>query len=175
MTRPPVASTPFRKPRRLTLSITAWKGVMSGSCGGRLDGGGDALIAAAATDIAAHRIVYFGFRRVLVCREERRGLHDLPGLAIPALRDIQCAPSLLHRMVTVAVGPLDRYHHTSIDITDSGGAGTGGLAVDMHRAGAAQGHAAAIFCSGETDLVPQVPEQWHRWVAVKRLLLAIDA
>src|SRR6516164_1864153 len=174
MTRPPVARTPFRKPRRLTLSITAWKGVMSGSCGSRLDGGGDALIAAAATDIAAHRIVYFGFGRVLRRGQQRRGLHDLAGLAIAALRDIQGAPRLLHRMITVAVEPLDRYHHTAIDITDSGGAGTGGLAVDMHRAGAAQRDAAAVFRSGELQLIAQVPKQRRRWIAIEGLRLAID-
>ena len=77
-------------------------GVMSRSCGGRLDGGGDALIAAAAADVAAHRAVDLVLGRVLVGREQRGGLHDLAGLAIAALRDIEGAPRLLHRVVAVA-------------------------------------------------------------------------
>src|ERR1700751_6125167 len=107
MTRPRGASTPFRKPRRLTFSIMAWTGVMSGSCSGRLDGGGDALIAAAAADVAAHRVVNLGLGRVLRRRQQRGGLHDLTGLTIAALRHIQGAPSLLHRVIPVALEAFD--------------------------------------------------------------------
>src|SRR5947209_16786429 len=98
-TRPPVATSPFRNPRRLTFSTVAWTGVMSRSCGGRLDGGGDALIAAAAADVAAHRAVDLVLGGVLVRREQSGGLHDLAGLAVAALRDIEGAPRLLHRMI----------------------------------------------------------------------------
>src|ERR1700746_174381 len=99
---------PFRKPRRLTFSITMR--VMSGSCGCRFDGGGDALIAAAAADVAAHRVVDLGLGRGLRRRQERRGLHDLAGLTVAALRDIQGAPGLLYRMIAIAVESFDRRH-----------------------------------------------------------------
>src|SRR5262244_4600965 len=118
---------------------------MSGSCGGRLDCGGDPLIAAAAADIATHRIVDLGLGRVLRCRQQCRGLHDLAGLAIAALRDIERAPSLLHRMIAVAVEPFDRRYRAAGNITDRGDAGAGGLTVDMDSTGAAQCDTAAVF------------------------------
>src|SRR5215470_14207502 len=85
-TKPPVAINPLRKPRRLTFSILAWTRVMSRSCGGRLDGGGNALIAAATTDDATHGVVDLRFGGVFVRREQCCGLHDLTALAIAALR-----------------------------------------------------------------------------------------
>src|SRR5271169_1177735 len=175
MTRPPVAMIPFRKPRRLTFSMTAWTGVMSGSCGSRLDGGGDALVAATATDVAAHGIVDLGLGRVLRRRQQRGGLHDLAGLAIAALRNIQGAPGLLHRMIAVTIEALDRCHRATTDIADGGDAGSGGLAVDMHGTGAAKRYAATVFRPRETQFVTQIPQQRHRRVTVERLLLTIDA
>src|SRR6516164_8087133 len=175
MTRLPVAMIPFRKPRRLTFSMTAWTGVMSGSCGGRLDGGGDALVAATAADVAAHDTVYLFFGGVFIRCEQRGGLHDLAGLTIAALRDIQGAPCLLHRMIAVGIESLDRYHGPTGNILYRGYAGAGSLAVDVDGTGAAQGYAAPVFCSGKSELVPQIPEQWHRWIAIIGLLLAVDA
>src|SRR5215469_9418233 len=174
MTRPPVARIPLRKPRRLTFSMTVWRAVMSGSCGSRLDGGGDPLIAAAAANVAAHRVVDLALGRVLCRRQQHRGLHDLAGLAITALRDVQGAPSLLHRVIAIAVEPLDRDHRAPVDVAYGGDAGTGGLAIDVHRASAAQRHAAAVFRSGEPQLVAQVPEQRDRWIAIEGLQLAVD-
>src|SRR4029077_17399746 len=97
-------------------------GVMSRSCGGRLDGGGDALIAAAAADIAAHRAVDLVFGRVLRSCEKRGRLHDLTALAIAALRHIQGAPGLLHRVVALRVEALDRRHRAAGDVVYCGNA-----------------------------------------------------
>src|SRR5260370_27004874 len=125
-TRPPVAIKPPRNPRRLTFSIAACTcPVMSRSCSGRLDGGGDALITAAAADVAAHRTVDLVFGRVLVRRDQCGGLHDLARLAIPALRDIQGAPGFLHRMVALRIEPLDRRHRPPGSIVYGGGARPG--------------------------------------------------
>src|SRR5271169_141263 len=174
-TRPPVAIKPRRNPRRLTFSTVAWTAAMSRSCGGRLDGGGDALIAAATADVAAHLAVDLVLGRVLVGGEQRGGLHDLAGLAIPALRDIQGAPCFLHRVIALRVEPLDRGHRPTRDIVDGGDAGASRLAVEMNGARPAQRHAAAILCSGEPQLVSQIPQQRHRRIAVEGLLLAVDA
>src|ERR1700752_4001435 len=111
--------------------MTAWTGVMSGSCGSRLDGGGDALIAAAATDVAAHRVVDLGLGRVLRRRQQRGGLHDLAGLAITALRDIQSAQRFLYRVISGAIEALDRRHRAAGGVADGCGAGAGRLAVDV--------------------------------------------
>src|SRR5271170_5414910 len=118
---------------------------MSRSCGGRLDGGGDALIATAAADVAAHRTVYLVFGRVLVGRDQCGGLHDLAGLAIPALRDIQGAPGFLHRVIALRIEPLDRGHGPAGDIVYGGDAGAGGLAVDMDGTSAAKRNAAPVL------------------------------
>src|SRR5262249_9493985 len=131
-------------------------------------------IAAAAADVAAHRAVDLVLRGVLVCREERGGLHDLTGLAIAALRDVENAPGLLNRVIALRIERLDRRHRATRDIAHRGDAGTPGLAVDVTRASPAQRDATAVFRSGEPQLVPQIPEQRHRLIAVERLCLAID-
>jgi hypothetical protein len=54
----------------------------------------DALITAAAADIARHRLAYLivvGFR---IFDQQGCGLHDLAGLAKSALWDIELAPGL---------------------------------------------------------------------------------
>src|SRR5689334_7439863 len=98
---------------------------MSRSCSSRLDGGGDALIAAAAADVAAHRVVDLGLGRVLRRREQCCGLHDLASLAIAALRDVQGTPSLLYRVISLRIEALDRRHRPSGDVVYSGDAGAG--------------------------------------------------
>src|ERR671935_2051665 len=103
---------------------------MSRSCGGRLYGGSDALVAAAAADIAAHSAVDFFFRGVFVAGEQRGCLHNLTALAIAALRHIRGSPCLLHRMITVRVEPFDRYDRPAGDIAYGGDAGAGGFTVD---------------------------------------------
>src|SRR6202047_2447269 len=158
---------PVRKPRRLTFSMVAWTAVMSRSCGGRLDGGGDELIAAAAADVAAHRTVDIFFGGVLVGRQQCCGLHDLASLAIAALWDIQCTPRLLYRMISVRVEPLDGYHRAAADIVYGGDAGAGGFAVDMDGAGSAQRDPTAVFRSDDPELVPKIPGERRRWIAIE--------
>src|SRR5215471_1108399 len=148
---------------------------MSRSRGGRLDGGGDALVAAATTDVAAHRAVDLFLRRIPAGRKQRGGLHDLAGLAIPALRHIEGAPRFLHRVIALRIEPLDRRHRSPANILHGRDAGARGFTVDMNSASAAQGDTATVFCSREAELVSQIPEQWHRWIAIIGLLLAVDA
>src|SRR6516165_7611029 len=150
MTRLPVAMVPFRKPRRLTFSTMACTGVMSGSCGSRFDGGCNALIAPASADIAAHGIIDLTFRWVLVRCKQCCGLHDLPSLAVAALRHIQSAPSLLHRMVAVAIKPFYRRHLAITNIADGDDASTSSLTSDMDRASAAQCGSTTEFRSGKS-------------------------
>ena len=56
----------------------------------------DALVTAAAADIARHRFAYLVMGRLWIIRQQRGGLHDLTGLAEAALRDIDLAPGLLY-------------------------------------------------------------------------------
>src|SRR4051794_23432052 len=50
--------------------------------GGILDGRAHAPISAAATQVAAHGFVDLGVARVVVLRQQRRGAHQLAGLAV---------------------------------------------------------------------------------------------
>src|SRR5690242_6115213 len=54
---------------------------------------------------------------------------------------------------------LDCGHGSTAESTGRHLARAGGSAVDQHRAGAALGNAAAIFCPGEPDRVAQHPKQ----------------
>src|SRR5687768_9677974 len=55
---------------------------------GRVDRLADARIGAAAADVAVHGGIDVRVRRVRLLLEQRRGRHDLSGLAIAALRDV---------------------------------------------------------------------------------------
>src|SRR6266853_2401682 len=60
-----------------------------------LDSRADSHIGAAPTDVPRHGGVDIVIGRVGVGREQRRGGHDLAGLAIAALRHLQIDPGLL--------------------------------------------------------------------------------
>src|SRR5712691_2951745 len=80
MTRPPPAAAPaLRKLRRSSRIGRALPGC------GAVDCGADALIGAAAADVAGHRGIDVGIARLRRGGEQRRGRHDLPRLAIAAL------------------------------------------------------------------------------------------
>src|SRR2546425_7267624 len=57
----------------------------------------DALVGAAAADVG-HRRVDIGVARLRVFPEQRGGRHDLPGLAVAALRHVERRPGALHGM-----------------------------------------------------------------------------
>ena len=90
---------------------------------------------------------------------ERDRRHDLAGLAVAALDDVQPVPGVLHGPRDLARDTLDRG-----DLAAGGGrgrrhAGTDGLPVEMHRAGAALGDAASVLGAREPEILAQRPEQ----------------
>src|SRR6266849_938489 len=121
MTRPPVATNPWRKRRRLTFSMRAWSVATTRSCRCGPDGRGDALIAAAAADVAAHRVVDLPLGGVIGRGEEGGRLHDLGGLAVAALRHVERAPGLLHGVHAVRVEAFDGDHRAAGDVAQRGG------------------------------------------------------
>src|SRR3954467_6194407 len=69
-----------------------------GLTAGRLMHGlANALIRPAAADVG-HRLVDVGIGRLRLLLQQRRRRHDLPGLAVAALRHIHRRPRLLHRV-----------------------------------------------------------------------------
>src|SRR5262249_40890008 len=134
--------------------------VFSGKAGGLLDGRADARVGGAAADVAAHRVVDVlvgGLRRAI---QQRRGGHDLPGLAVATLHDVEGEPGFLHFLARVAL--TDAFDGGDLRLTDRGNrrdARTRGVAVDVDRAGAAQAHATAELTALQFQLVAEYPEQ----------------
>src|SRR5580692_7337779 len=119
----------------------------------------DALVTAAAADIARHRFAYLIVRGLWIFRQQCRGLHDLAGLAIAALRNIDLAPGLLNRVIAGRMQAFDRRDLSDDHVGDRGDASARGLLVYDHRACAAQRYAAAEFRAGQSDFVTEKPEQ----------------
>src|SRR3546814_12833675 len=63
------------------------------SCRGAADGADDALVAAAAADVALHPLEDLLVAGAGRCRQQRGRLHDLAGLAEAALRPLHVARS----------------------------------------------------------------------------------
>jgi hypothetical protein len=136
-------------------------GFFDGRTGGAVDGFADALIGAAAADIAAHEVVDIGVGGFWFLGEQRDCGHDLAGLAIAALRDVFCDPGLLDGVGAVGGEAFDGGDFFAADGGDLSDTGAGGFAVDVHGAGAAKGHAAAEFCAGHVEGVAEHPEKGH--------------
>src|SRR3989442_3674467 len=136
---PPAAAVPTMKRRR---EICPFMSRLL-SAGGHVHGRPDALIGAAPANVR-HRVVDVLVGRLRLLLQQRRRRHDLPGLAIAALRAVERRPGLLHGMRARGPQDLDRDDlvgglHTS----DREDAGAHQLAVEVHGTGAALGDAAA--------------------------------
>ena len=110
-----------------------------------------------------------------VARQQRRSRHDLARLAGTALRNPPVEPGFLdlgtRRSGADHLDCLDLGVPNAVDRRD---AGTGGSAVDMHCAGAAQRHAAAEFCTGHTKHIAQDPEERRVAVDIDVVCVAVD-
>src|ERR1043165_4687011 len=100
---------------------------MSRSLRGGAHGRMNALVTAAAAQVAGHGVgdVLVGRRGLLL--EQRRGLHDLPARAVAALRHAELAPGDLHRMLALRVEPLDGDDGLAADVRTDNGRSTPGL------------------------------------------------
>src|SRR5437762_6767759 len=98
----------------------------------------DALVAAAAADIARHRLAYLIVRGFRVFDQKRGRLHDLADLAKAALRDIELAPGLLNRVIARRMKTFDRCDLPLNHVGNRRDAGAYRLLVDDHGAGAAK-------------------------------------
>ena len=117
------------------------------------------MIGAAATDVAVHVGDDLIPRRLRILGEQRRRLHDLPGLTVAALRDLLGDPRLLQRVRARRRQAFDRGHAPAGDIGYLNAARAGGLAVEVHRAGTALRDAAPEFRAGQLELLTDDPKQ----------------
>src|SRR5881397_381877 len=170
MTRPAPAMPVASRNSRRVISGAA---LMSRSLRGAMDGGADALVRAAATDVG-HRRVDVGVGGMRILREQRRGGHDLPRLAVAALRHVFLDPRALHRVRAVLGEPFDRGHTFAGDRGYGQHAGARRDAVQVDGAGAALGDAAAELGASETEGVAQHPQERRVGGDADRFALAVD-
>jgi hypothetical protein len=93
--------------------------------------------------------------------EQRGGGHNHAGLAIAALRNVFVNPGALTRMFRCGAETFNRSVALTVRLGDWNLAGTGGIAVVMHRTRAANAHAAAVFCAGQLKEIAKDPEKRH--------------
>src|SRR5256885_7892148 len=187
-TAPPAAPT-FRNSRRFTTGAVVMThldfiqrdrmgsggfGFAGWRAGCAMDRFADALVSSAAADIAAHEVVDVGVAGVgLLGKQGHRG-HDLPGLAIAALRNILFDPGLLHRMAAVGGKPFDGGDLLTGNRGNGRLAGARGLSVDVHGTRAAESRSTAEFCAGFVERVAQHPEQRHLRADVHGFGLSVE-
>src|SRR3989441_3143584 len=158
ITRPPAtAAPPMRKLRRLMFSRIA--AISRPPCRG-LDRRANPLVGAAAADVAGHGLVDIAIGGLRRLGEQAGGLHDLPALAIAALRDVQTAPRRLDALADrCRADSLDRRDLLAFRSRDRRHARARRRAVQGHRARAAEGHATPELAAGESKFIAQRPEQ----------------
>src|SRR6266849_4279931 len=151
----PATAPVFRNSRRPRF---AW--VMSCLPRGAVDRLANPLVSAAPADVG-HRLINLSVAGAPVLGQEHRGGHDLPGLAVTALRHVLRDPCALHRVIAVLRQALDggdlpgthgghRCHTRPSRFT-----------VQQRGAGAALGDPTAELGAGEPQRVAKHPEQRH--------------
>src|SRR5579862_244758 len=160
--KPPAAEAAVRmKWRRLKVAAAppyiARTSGLHRACGA-MNGAAQTFIGSAAADIGDVR-VDVGVGGLGEGLQECSHGHDLPGLAVAALRNAFCDPGALYRMVVVRGQALDCDYLRAIESPDRYRTGAHGGAVDMHRASAALRDTATEFCARQADNVAQHPEK----------------
>lgn len=139
-----------------------------------MDGFADALVRAAAANVAAHEIVDIGVARIRFFRQQRDGRHNLPRLTVTALWDIFGNPGLLDGMQAFGRNSFDGRDFFPGDAADLRDAGTRRFTIDVNGTRAAQRHTATKFCAGHTESVAEDPKERHFGTDVDRLGFSVE-
>src|SRR4051812_10961102 len=174
---PPASRAVFSKVRLLSSMFIASGNMVRllMRAGGDLDRGLNPVVTGAAADISRHRRVDLLERGAWSVREQGSRGHDLPGLAVATLHDIDLQPGLLQSGT----------HGCFTNVLDGGDSGIAqtshrrlaralGGAVHMDRAGSAKSRATSVLGSHETELIAQHPQQRHFGRRLKLVYLSID-
>src|ERR1051326_8072588 len=124
-----------------------------------MNGPADPLVGAAAAEVLRHRLLDVGGGGAGLGLARRRRAHDVPRLAVAALRNLLGDPGLLHRVAPVGRKPLDRRDGFPGDGVYRKLAGLLGDPVDVDGARATLPDAAPELGPGEMKGVAQDPEQ----------------
>src|SRR5262245_28140131 len=155
--RPKASSKPlladnFKKWRRSISPLRA------AGARGLLDRGANTRIGAATADVARHPFVDVGVRGFRTFSQQRRCGHDLSGLTVAALRDIEREPCLLDLLALgSSADPFDGGDALALRQRHCREARSRRVAVDVDRARAAQARAAAEFRAGHVQHIAQNP------------------
>src|SRR5580692_6298088 len=175
---PPTAAVAFSIVRRVSMREDE-DAVMgeppSSRTRGLLDRGANAHVGAAPADVSSHCCVDVGILRVGSAGEQSGGGHDLARLAIAALRDLEVHPRLLD--LASRLRCVDSLYGGDLSVTDRADrqqTGADRFAVDLHRAGAALGDAAAELRAGHAQDIPQHPQKRRVAGDIDRLIDAVD-
>jgi hypothetical protein len=122
-----------------------------------MDGGADPDIGRAAADVAVHGEVDVAIGRRRIQSEQRRGAHDLAGLAVAALRHVERDPGLLHGGAFLAAEALDGRDLAVADRRYRQRTRAHRLAINVNRAGAALRYPAAVFGAGQSHAIADRP------------------
>ena len=131
----------------------------------------DALVGPAAADVTRHRRVNVGVGRLRLCRKQGRGRHDLPRLAVAALRNFLGDPGLLQRVVAAVRETFDGGDFLAFHGFNRRDARTDWVTVDMDGASAALRDAAAELGAGQAEVFTERPEQRSVGIDVDLVLL----
>lgn len=139
-----------------------------------MDGGADAWIGAAATEIAGHGGVDIVIGGSGIGLEQGYCIHDLTGLTVAALGDLFVHPCLLDGMKTDVVGEAVNGSYRACYVANQGLAGAHCFCVDDDCAGAAKAGAAAEFRALDVEDVSERPEQRHVGLDLDGMGNAVD-
>jgi len=117
----------------------------------------DTPVRFAVTNVTLHGLLDLPVGRLRIFCKQRRGLHQLPVLAIAALRHSALLPGLLQRMFPPGAQPLDGKDFLPCQTLHRGNATAYRLAIDMHGAGPAQPPLRHLY------LVPVSPSASRRY------------
>ncbi len=140
-----------------------------------MNGRPDAGVGTATAEISGHRRVDICVSWLVLLPEKGRRTHDLAGLAIPALRDVELNPRRLQRVGTC---PGKTFNSRDLLLANGGHRGQATadrFAVDMNGAGTAHSHTTPELGSNEVEMVAQHPEHGGVGSDVYGAILAIDA
>src|SRR5690606_20111540 len=115
-----------------------------------------------------------GIARRGILREESGGRHELPRLAVAALRYFFGDPRGLEPLPDIALEPLDGSDALPRGGRDRRAARADRGAIELDRARAAERHAAAELGAGEIEIVPEHPEERGVGRRVHRVAAAVD-
>src|SRR6266404_1117579 len=129
----------------------------------------------AATDVG-DRCVDVGIGRIRLLCQERGCGHDHSRLAVAALRHVVLEPRLLDPVERAFLRQaFDRHDALAFDLRHRRRARADRLAVDVHGARAALRDAAAVFRSGQSDLLTQHPKERRGCIDLDIRGLAIES